>query len=315
MKKIFFPLAIFIMFASFLSVFSKSYAKNIIEIDSDKQFAFAEFNFKNNEYAVAICEYKRFIYFFPNDKRIGRSMLRAGMSQLNIKNYTDAIDTFNNLINIVSDIPHEITDIQTKAYFMKSRCYAILNDKINAVATLGDLKQKTENTDIIDKANYHTGWLYIENRSWESAKRFFKKISPGNHKKYRPDFLTKELDKANAIKKKSPGLAGMLSIIPGAGFLYCERPHDALTSFFLNSVLILAAYESFDSGNSALGSVISFVGAGFFAGNIYGSISSAHKYNKNASLIFIKQLKEKTAIQISSTHNHNGVLVSLKHRF
>ena len=314
MKKIFFPLAIFIMFAFFLSVFSKSYAKNIIEIDADKQFAFAEFNFKNNEYAIAICEYKRFIYFFPNDKRIDQAMLRTGMSQLNIKNYTDAIDTFNNIINIASDMPHEITDIQAKAYFMKSRCYAILNDKINAVATLGDLTQKTKNTDVIDKANYYTGWLYIENRSWESAKRFFKKISPANREKYRIGFLTNELDKAKTIKKKSPGLAGMLSIIPGAGFLYCQRPYDALTSFLLNTAFILAAYESFDNGNSALGGVILFVEAGFFAGNIYGSISSAHKYNKNASLNFINHLRE-TAFQISTTRHHNGIIVSLKCNF
>jgi tetratricopeptide (TPR) repeat protein len=302
------------MFVSLLSFFSQLYAENVIKIDADKQFAFAEFNFKNSQYAVAISEYKRFIYFFPNDKRIDQAMLRTGMCQLNIKDYTDAIDTFSNIINIASDRPKAITDIQAQAYFMKSRCYAILNDTINAVATLGDLIQRSENTDVIDKANYHIGWLYIENRSWEAAKRFFEKISNENYDKYRLDVLTNELDKAEAIKEKSPGLAGMLSIIPGAGFLYCKRPYDALTSFLFNTALILAAYESFDNGNSALGGVISFVEAGFFAGNIYGSITSVHKYNKNASLDFINHLRE-TAFQISTTRNHGGIVVSLNYRF
>jgi tetratricopeptide (TPR) repeat protein len=302
------------MVACILSFSSRLYAENVIEIDADKQFEFAEFNFTSNEFAGAIREYKRFIYFFPDDKRMDQAMLHIGMSQLNIKNYTDAIDTFNNIISIASDKPHGITDIQAKAYFMKSRCYAIVNDTINAVATLGTLIQRSENTDVIDKANYHIGWLYIENRSWEAAKRFFEKISNENYDKYRRDVLTNELDKAEAIKEKSPGLAGMLSIIPGAGFLYCKRPYDALTSFLFNTALILAAYESFDNGNSALGGVISFVEAGFFAGNIYGSITSAHKYNKNASLDFINHLK-KTAFQISPTRNHGGIAVSLNYRF
>ena len=43
--------------------------------------------------------------------------------------------------------------------------------------------------------------------------------------------------------------------------------------------LMLAAYTAFEDGNTARGAVVSFVGAGFYSGSIYGSVSAAHKYN------------------------------------
>lgn len=52
-----------------------------------------------------------------------------------------------------------------------------------------------------------------------------------------------------------------------------------LRLFFLNAGLGLAAWKAFEQDNPALGGVISFVGAGFYSGSIYGSVSAAHKFN------------------------------------
>jgi hypothetical protein len=67
-----------------------------------------------------------------------------------------------------------------------------------------------------------------------------------------------ELDKKLPIKRKNPTTAGLLSIIPGAGHLYCERKRDALISFFLNGAMIYAAYEAFDHDLDVLGGIITF---------------------------------------------------------
>jgi hypothetical protein len=40
-----------------------------------------------------------------------------------------------------------------------------------------------------------------------------------------------------------------------------------------------AAYKAYDNDNIALAGVIGFVETGFYTSNIYGSITSAHKYN------------------------------------
>ena len=51
--------------------------------------------------------------------------------------------------------------------------------------------------------------------------------------------------------------------------------------------------ESFDKELYALGAVISVVEFGFYAGNIYGAVGSAHKYNKLQDAAFIDNLKLK----------------------
>jgi len=41
------------------------------------------------------------------------------------------------------------------------------------------------------------------------------------------------------------------------------------------------------------------VGIGFYAGNIYGAVTSAHKYNREQRTGFIEALKQNDNIQIS----------------
>ena len=53
---------------------------------------------------------------------------------------------------------------------------------------------------------------------------------------------------------------------------------------------MVAAYEAFDHDNPALGGVISFVEAGFYSANIYGSVTAAHKYNKAQQIRILDQV-------------------------
>ena len=110
-------------------------------------------------------------------------------------------------------------------------------------------------------------------------------------------------------------MAGALAILPGTGYLYCNRPRDALISFLINGGLIFAAYEAFDNDMVALGGVISFVEIGFYSGNIYGSISSAHKYNQDQDRRFVDRLKENLRVNLSSRPENKGLELSFQYRF
>jgi hypothetical protein len=77
---------------------------------------------------------------------------------------------------------------------------------------------------------------------------------------------------------------------------------------------MLAAYESFDDGNDALGGVITFVGLGFYAGNIYGATTSAHKYNRNKERGFIENLKREE-IDFSTRISDKGVALCFNYFF
>lgn len=298
--------------------FSQSFASPDLEpvnkksllINSDKQFEFAEHYFSKKEYFRAIGEYKRFIYFFPEDTRVELAMFRTGMSYFHGKHYTEAIDSFQALIH-----RYNYTNLSIQSYFMISESHVKLKAYGSAIINLQNLIAVTDDKSVRDKAYYKIGWIYIEMASWEQARQYFAKISAQNKNKYKLERLDTELDKEKLIPKKHPRLAGLFSIIPGAGFLYCERYQDALIAFLLNGGLMYAAYESFDNGQEALGGVIAFVEIGFYTGNIFGSITSAHKYNRIKTNQFIEKLKNNTKVNLSADMKKNGICLSFQYIF
>jgi len=75
-----------VLFAAILFLFipfSKSFAgpkpqsgpESFLVLTAEKQFNYAETLFFNKDYLTAIHEYKRFIYFFPEDERVASAML------------------------------------------------------------------------------------------------------------------------------------------------------------------------------------------------------------------------------------------------
>jgi len=284
--------------------------KSSIIINPDKQFNFAEYYFSNKDYLMAVAEYNRFIYFFPEDQRVATALYRIGMSYYLGGHFKEAVNSFRAVIDRYVD-----TELSIKSYFMISEAHVKQYAFDLAVINLKNLITISHDQEVRDEAYYRMGWIYIETASWEEARRNFSKISTKNKNKYRLEQLTGELNKESSIPGKNPDLAGFLSIIPGAGYLYCERYQDALIAFLLNGGLIYAAYESFDDDNNALGGVIAFVEFGFYAGNIYGAITSAHKYNRKQTGRFIETLKHNTKINLSADVKNKGVCLAFEFIF
>jgi len=263
-------------------------------IQPDEQFQFAAQYFSRGEYERAISEYERFIYFFPKDNRVAQARQEIGKSYFALGRFGEALEAFREVAN---DFPG--TGVALDARFAISRCLVKMDDPQNAVRNLEQLTSAAGDQLLIDKAWYEIGWIFVETENWDSAKSSFGRISPKSRIDYDLDNFAGELDKSNDIPRKNPGLAGFLSVIPGGGYLYCGRRQDALMAFLLNSGLIWAGVLAFQNDNPALGAVIGFVGSGFYAGNIYGGINCAHKYNKDRTQEFIENLKRQSRINLS----------------
>ena len=301
-------------FLTLLLLLSQSYAgsehKFQLTITPDKQFDFSEYYFSKEEYSRAIDEYKRFIYFFPEDERVKLAIYKIGVAYFKSSSFKEAKNFFKNLIEKYKD-----TELAIKSHFMVSRCHIMIGEPTQAIINLHNLIAITDDSGVRDEAYYRIGWIYIEMGSWEEAKLYFAKISSQNINKYKLKKLSAELDKETILAKKNPAIAGFASIIPGAGYMYCNRYRDALLSFLLNGSLMLAAYESFDDDNNALGGLITFVEIGFYTGNIYGAITSAHKYNRNQTGRFIEELKKNLKISLLFSRKHDGIELSLNYAF
>ena len=251
-----------------------AHAGNQVILDADQQYQYAEICFARGDYETATAEYKRFVHFFPEDTRVEKAMFAIAMSDYHRERFQEAIAAFTEAENRFPNTP-----LSVRAAFMISDCYLRLKDTGNAIITLHNLLAQTDDADVRDEAHDAMGWIYIERGEFEKARSVFQKISLKNQTRYVVDMLSKELEKDVLIPRKNPQAAGFLSILPGGGYFYCERYQDALVAFLLNGALILASWEAFDQGNPALGGVIAAVEFGFYAGNIYGGIASAHKYN------------------------------------
>lgn len=85
-----------------------------------------------------------------------------------------------------------------------------------------------------------------------------------------------------AFKPKKPGLAAVMSIVPGMGRLYTGNLVDAALSVLTIGTFAWQSYTGFDKNgiSSFYGWFTGGLGAGFYLGNIYGSYRAAQLYNK-----------------------------------
>jgi tetratricopeptide (TPR) repeat protein len=284
-------------------------------ITSRHQFDFAGRLFQAGDYFRSISEYKRFIYLFPDDGHIPAAYFNLGMAYFHINDFSNAVKAF--AVVITDDRKNDLTlsSLFIQSYFMISRCYLKGNAPEKAISNLNKLMTITTNTDVHDEALYRAGWIFLEMGQWDDAKRHFSKISIQNQGKYKLQRVSDELTKVSSIPHKNPKMAGLLSVIPGAGYVYCRRYKDALIAFLLNGTLIYAAYESFRNDNYALGGLITAFELGFYTGNIYGSATSAHKFNRAEKRAFIDELKHHLKINLSGSLHQKSLMLSFNYLF
>jgi TolA-binding protein len=277
-------------------------------IDAERQYQFAESLFQNRQYRRAAEEYQKFAFFFPADTRRRHALFQSGRAFLLAKAPETARDRFNELTR-----GDELDAIAVDAYFMMVECDLQMNRVTQAVLELNNLISLSDDSEIRDRAYYRLGWLHIDLADWPAARKAFSRISAARRAHFRIDELERELDRADRLPSRRPALAGALSILPGAGQLYCNRYEDALIAFAVNVGLFWAAHDAFDQDQYALGGVLGFIGMGFYAGNIYGAVGDAHKFNQNGQRQFGEMLQRRliSGSRQGESRRPVGVLFSL----
>ena len=283
-----------------------AFAADALIVDADGQYRYAQSLYDSGAYQEAIYEFNRFVHFFPNDSRRPKAKYLVGMAHFKAGQYLDAAAVFAAI-----SAEERGTELENEAFFMLSRCHARQGMIEQAMLDLHNLIAISTEPDVIDRARYELGWLHVDLGQWEPAKRSFNQINPRHQARYQIIELNTALSRHDRIPAKDPFMAGLFSIIPGAGQVYCGRYQDALTAFLINAGLILSAWEAFDNDLYALGGVISFVEFGFYSGNIYGAVSSAHKFNRDQVKAFRDDLYRRKQPSLSISAAASGITVCL----
>jgi hypothetical protein len=106
------------------------------------------------------------------------------------------------------------------------------------------------------------------------------------------------------IPRKSPTIATMLSIIPGAGHIYTDEMNDAIINFITISGLVFLTYEAYKNKNWGAFYPLFFFSTVLYTGNIYGAYRSAVKYNATIKYRFIKDIEKKYLFNEFEVNRH-----------
>ncbi len=269
-----------------LPMATSSLCADTLVIDPERQYEYAEQLNAQGQFRQAAEEYDRFTFFFPQHPRQRMARFKSASAFFQAGDIGAALERFNQLTR-----GDTLDRVAIESFFMMAECHLIEKQYGQAILQMHNLIVLTEQPHLKDRAYERIGWIHIDQMDWEGARQAFDRMTPSAQRRHQIDRLDAALEGAAQLPYKTPALAGTLSIIPGAGQLYCGRYEDALAAFLVNGALIWASFESFDHDLNALGGLLAFVGVGFYASNIYGAISSAHKYNFSQKQRYSEQLR------------------------
>ena len=268
--------------------------------DCEKQFEFAESLFEQADFYRAIGEYKRLIFLCPGAVALcEKAYYKTGVSYFRAKKWQSAIEAFDAFLGNFPD-----NRMAGEAMYLKGMSEKNLSLYDEALVTFGDII-KIEAGEYRARAIYQSALVLVDMEKWERAGEMFSQV-PGESVLYdSAGVFSAGLENIGSIPHKSPAVAGTLAaILPGAGHLYTERRRDALVAFLLNAAFIWSAVELFDDEKYVTGGIVTFFELGWYTGNIYSAVSSAHKFNRRTKKDFLQGLRDR--VSLSYLHDHDN---------
>jgi len=256
------------------------------EFSADQLFIFAEHLMREGEYFRAITEYRRFLFYYPDDPRRAMVHFSIGLAFYRGESYVEALQTFQ---EVTRRYPN--TAYGQQAWLWQGETLIRQGQYTTAEQLYTEITERFPHDRIGQQARYQRAWTLLYRRQWRDAATQFQQVAPGSELYQSAQLLAQEALVGERLPTKSPVLAGLFSgLLPGSGQLYNGRLGDALLAFFLNGLFIVGAIEAVHRDAPAVAGILSFFEAGWYAGNVYGAINGANKYNRHTTEIFLRNL-------------------------
>jgi len=104
--------------------------------------------------------------------------------------------------------------------------------------------------------------------------------------------LALAVQRLDSLSHRSPWLAGVLSIVPGGGHLYIGQPWIAASAFAWNGLFGYGLYDSIRTRQVGVALVLGLLEVLWYSGTIFGAVSGAQKFNRDARLNALDGLRE-----------------------
>jgi len=237
--------------------------------DQPHSAQYANHLFSNKQYELAATEYERLVFMDSTNlqykSRLFESYRHSGQTETGIRRFSELFPDFT---SVNEPFASQYTDLLLFGnHYATAELYLQTNPHLQPVR------------------DYYFMNLDFFNGRWTSAQQYYKVHADD------PVFKPYQslAQRSAHLTLKSPALAGLLStVIPGAGKAYAHEWKDGLFSFLLVGSSFFEAWHSYHiRGTRSVNAwIFAGLGAGFYLGNIYGSVKSARRYNaqKQAAL-------------------------------
>jgi len=255
-------------------------------LSADHVLVFAEQLMREGEYFRAITEYRRFLFYYPDDPRRAMVHFSIGLAFYRGESYGEALQTFQEVTQQYPQNPYG-----KQAWLWQGESLIRQGQYASAEQIYKAIAEHFPDERIGQQARFQRAWTLLYQRQWRNAAAQFQQVEPTSDLYQKAQLLVQEALAGERLPTKSPVLAGIFSgLLPGGGQLYNGRLGDALLAFFLNSLFIVGAIEAIHNDAPAIAGILSFLEAGWYAGNVFGAINSAHKYNRHTTETFLGNL-------------------------
>jgi len=252
---------------------------------AEHAFAFAEALLEEGDHYRAIGEFKRSLFLDPRGihadparMAIGLAYLRGGQAEAAAQHYRQAADQ-------VSDA------VRPDALLQAAYSHYVGSQPVLAYEGLNNWLGKWERQAppaSASRARYLLAWTELElGRDTEAAAQFAKLQFAEQPR------LLEAVRGFKALPQKSPLLAGVLSIIPGAGHLYIEQPLIGLTALLWNGLFAYALYEAISQRQVGIAITLGLFETMWYSGAIFGAVNGAMKFNRDARRNAMEDLRER----------------------
>ncbi|HVO30899.1 MAG TPA: hypothetical protein VMV18_09185 [bacterium] len=282
---------------------------------------FARSLYDEGDYYRAIGEAKRFVYFHPEDARADEAKLLVGMSYLAGGQWVAAAAALEPIVSrglpgkVGADAAFALADTRMGAgdYDLAALEFRRFGEDYpeDARAALSALRMgwaRMFAADVLASLDAKKG-----RAAFTEAARELDAIPVSSPEHARAVRLAAGSRRIAGLSYKHPALAGAMSaVIPGAGQVYAGRWKDGLIAFFVNSLFIGGAVESYLKGNTVASGILVLFEMGWYTGNIYSAVNSAHRTNDEHRAALLKDLKKDLYVRaapIAGPHGGGAVAI------
>lgn len=228
---------------------------------------------KLGNYDTAVTEYKRFLFFHPDDTRAAEVYQKIGLAYRAQGLWEAAILSLRNAVShALSEEEKSKSQLELAVTLIASQNYDLARFELIRVTI------RTPSGPLYQRALFLQAIALIYQFQWEEAREVLRHYTTD-------EMLDKLLDKALNLPQKSAKVAKVLSaILPGAGQVYAGNWRDGLNALALNGVFGFVAVDSvLDKHYVDAVTWTYFIFQRYYLGNLYQAGKAVDDFNDEKS--------------------------------